>query len=141
MKYNGLCVSPFSPRTLFKSPAALTHRPIFTIYASNDVVPPKEVPFGGYICIALPFGVVSPQNNLNHAPLWDFQAKAKNSKYRRHFTTRRPIIAKLCKDMYNYDLFMEINQKFEKLKIQDGGGRHIGFWKMLIISERSNRFR
>ncbi len=31
--------------------------------------------------------------------------------------------------MQNDDLFTEIHQKMKIFKIQDGGRRHIGFWK------------
>ena len=52
---------PFFLFTLFFSPPARAGGRILTIYTSYDVIPPKEVPFGGGDDIAPHLGSQMPQ--------------------------------------------------------------------------------
>jgi len=44
------------------SPTGQTRRRIFTVGGSNDANSSKDVPFGGFVDIAVYFGVKSPEN-------------------------------------------------------------------------------
>ena len=60
VKYN-LCVCHFFVFVSYDKPCAHTSRPIFTIYAPNDVIALLVVPFGGPNFIYLKFRGVLPQ--------------------------------------------------------------------------------
>lgn len=52
-----------------------THGWISTVYGSNDVLPPKEVPFGGIDDIKIRLGSKIPPNPSKNGVVRQFQAK------------------------------------------------------------------
>jgi len=57
------------------SPTGQTRRRIFTVDGSNDANSSKDVPFGGFVDIAVYFGVKSPENPNFWGVNRRFQAK------------------------------------------------------------------
>jgi len=77
-----LCTFPFVPFFLVSLPTAKMGRRISTIYTSNDVDSPKDVPFGGFDdkkhCSGNQ-GIKTPKNTPKVGMVRQFQAKSKKN--------------------------------------------------------------